>query len=201
VIKVIDYKIGNLLSCYKAFKKLTSKVEIANEPADLKGATAVVVPGVGAFGPTIAALKELGFYQKLDELITAEIAYLGICVGMQILFEGSDESPGIAGLKVFDQKLLRLKNVKKIPQMQWNQVKIENQGSQLFKNVNSPWFYFVHSYAAYGINQSYVSSCCNYGDWLASSIEQSNIFGVQFHPEKSGECGLEVLKNFLTLIS
>lgn len=193
-IAVLDYGIGNLRSAQKAFEFVGVDAILTRDPQVAESADAVVLPGVGSFGPCRQALSRTG----LDEVVLSVIAsgrpFLGICVGMQLLFEDSEESPGVPGLGVLQGTVRRLPAGVKHPQMQWNQLDIVKQ-SPLFDGLGTkPWVYFVHSFAAEMTGD--VVATCEYGATLAAATHRNNVYATQFHPEKSGAAGLQLLQNF-----
>lgn len=198
-VAVLDYGIGNLRSAQKALERVGADARLTASAAEADAADAVVLPGVGAFGRCADALRADG----LDEVATAAIAsgrpFLGICVGMQLLYEGSDESPGAAGLGVLGGRVERLAGDVKRPQMQWNV--LERRGpSAMLADVDDPvWVYFVHSYAV--PDGPEVVATCHYGTAVPALVERDNLWATQFHPEKSGRVGLELLARFVSVAS
>ncbi len=196
LIAVIDYGIGNLRSAYKALVAVGANAKLIDDPSDLKNPTGVVIPGVGAFGAAVSAFRARGFEAKVRELIEGGTPTLGICVGMQMLYEGSSESEDSEGLGLLEGKVELLSGHVRLPQMQWNRLNIARfGGSALFDNVpEESWVYFVHSYAApVGVH---TIASCNYGGEFSAAVGRSNLYGVQFHPEKSSMVGLTILSNF-----
>lgn len=200
MIAVLDYGIGNLRSAEKALAYLGADVRLVTDPDDAAGASGVVLPGVGAFGACAAALRESGLDVVARRAIDDERPFLGICVGYQLLFEGSDESPDQPGLGVLEGRVERLRGDVKLPQIQWNQVRTEHPGRMLVGGED-PWFYFVHSYAPVpsGASSSAVAGTAEYGERFVAAIETGQLWGVQFHPEKSGTAGLSLLARFVEL--
>lgn len=194
MIAIADYGIGNLRSVQKAFNKLGYDAIITGDKAVIESASHVVLPGVGAFADAINLLKTTG----LDKVIIAEAnkgkPILGICLGMQLLFESSSESGVHEGLGLIKGKITRFDIDLKVPQVGWNSVKVAKP-SKILKNVDGEYFYFVHSFCAADINDE-TCGITDYSVEFTSAVEKNNIFGVQFHPEKSGESGLKILKNF-----
>lgn len=194
MIAIADYGIGNLRSVQKAFNKLGYDAIITGDKAVIESASHVVLPGVGAFADAINLLKTTG----LDKVIIAEAnkgkPILGICLGMQLLFESSSESGVHEGLGLIKGKITRFDIDLKVPQVGWNSVKVA-KSSKILKNVDGEYFYFVHSFCAADINDE-TCGITDYSVEFTSAVEKNNIFGVQFHPEKSGESGLKILKNF-----
>ena len=197
LVAVLDYGIGNLRSAQKALEKVGADARLTADSGLIADADAVVLPGVGAFGACMDALRDC----ELDEVAIAaandDRPFLGVCVGMQMLYEGSEESPGSVGLGVLPGHLRRLPETVKRPQMQWNLLDI-HRPSQLFAPVSDPvWVYFVHSYAADADGDSVVATC-DYGGPVAAAIEREGLWATQFHPEKSGTVGLDLLRGFVT---
>lgn len=194
MIAIADYGIGNLRSVQKAFNKLGYDAIITGDKAVIESASHVVLPGVGAFADAINLLKTTG----LDKVIIAEAnkgkPILGICLGMQLLFESSSESGVHEGLGLIKGKITRFNIDLKVPQVGWNAVKVAKP-SKILNNVDGEYFYFVHSFCAADINDE-TCGITDYSVEFTSAVEKNNIFGVQFHPEKSGESGLKILKNF-----
>lgn len=194
MIAIADYGIGNLRSVQKAFNKLGYDAIITGDKAIIESASHVVLPGVGAFADAINLLKTSG----LDKVIIAQAKkgkpILGICLGMQLLFESSSESGVHDGLGLIKGKITRFNIDLKVPQVGWNSVKVAKP-SKILNNVDGEYFYFVHSFCAAEINEE-TCGITDYSVEFTSAVENENIFGVQFHPEKSGESGLKILKNF-----
>jgi imidazole glycerol-phosphate synthase subunit HisH len=196
VIAVLDYGIGNLRSAEKALQRVGGDARLVTEPADAEGAEGVVLPGVGAFGSCMDALQSSGLAQLATAAIRAGTPFLGICVGMQMLYDGSDEDPGVAGLGVLSGTNRLLAEGVKRPQMQWNVLDRGGEGSALLAGLGpEPWVYFVHSYSVHGAEG--VVATCDYGGPVVAAIEQDRLWATQFHPEKSGRVGLRILANFV----
>lgn len=192
---VIDYGMGNLRSIRNALKYLGAEPVLTNAPSKLK-AEKVIIPGVGAFGDGISNLSP--FIPKIKELLSSDLPLLGICLGMQVLFEGSEESPGLKGLAVMKGKIVRIPTKLKLPHIGWNSLEIKKRKCPLFKGVNDGYVYFAHSYHV-SQKEDGVAATTDYGCKVTASVWKDNIFGTQFHPEKSGPLGLMILKNFLEL--
>ncbi len=198
MIAIIDYGAGNLRSVKKAFNHLKRKNMIATRAEDLKKADRVVLPGVGAFGPAIEKLKETHFYEATLDWLKAGKPFLGICLGMQMLFEESLESKKKKGFGIFEGKCPRFKKGK-VPQMGWNQINIVKE-SPLLKGIpDKSFFYFLHGYYVKAKDNEIVRATTDYFVTYTSMIEKGNVFGVQFHPEKSGETGLKMLNNWVDI--
>ena len=197
-IAVLDYGIGNLRSAQKAFEKVGAEAQLTRDPETVLASDGVVLPGVGNFGKCAEALPQTGIGAISRQAIANGMPFLGICVGMQLLFESSEESPGIPGLGILSGQIKLLPGVIKLPQMQWNSVKVEKE-SPLLSGLNDKWFYFVHSYAVEEVStDGVVTGICDYGGRVVAAIQKESVFATQFHPEKSSEAGRILLKNFLT---
>jgi glutamine amidotransferase len=195
VIVVLDYGIGNLRSAEKALQKVGGDAALVDDPAACEGAAGVVLPGVGAFGRCMEALRDSGLDKAALSAIDNGTPFLGICVGMQMLYAGSDEDPGVAGLGVFDGTVRLLPAGVKRPQMQWNVLDVVRPSPMLDGLDDPAWVYFVHSYAPESTAD--VVATCDYGGPVTAAVERENVFATQFHPEKSGAAGLRLLRNFV----
>lgn len=197
MIVLIDYGVGNLYSVEKAVASVGGDVKISSYAEDIKRAEKIILPGVGAFGDCMKNLEATGLIPTIKAEISAGKPILGICVGLQILFAGSEESPCVDGLKIFGGRVKKIcAGDLKIPHMGWNSVKFGD--SKLFAGLSGePYFYFVHSYHAVPDDKNIIAATTTYGEVVTAAIEHENIFATQFHPEKSGDVGLQVLKNFL----
>jgi imidazole glycerol-phosphate synthase subunit HisH len=197
VIAVLDYGIGNLRSAEKALQHLGADAELVDDPDLAAGADGVVLPGVGAFGRCAQALRSSGLDKAASFAIEQGVPFLGICVGFQLLYEGSDEDPSEQGLGVLAGTVRRLPDGVKHPQMQWNLLEqVRGDDSGLLAGVpQAAWVYFVHSYAPELTADT--SSTCDYGGPITASAERGGVWGTQFHPEKSGAVGLGILANFV----
>ncbi|MBW7573975.1 imidazole glycerol phosphate synthase subunit HisH [Caproiciproducens faecalis] len=202
MIAVIDYGAGNLQSVVKAFHYIGCDVHVTADKEELKNASAAVLPGVGAFGDAMGCLKKNDFVNPVLDFIESGKPFFGICLGLQLLFEESEETPGISGLGVLKGKILKIpaETGLKIPHIGWNSLSVkENTG--LFQNLEpDPYVYFVHSFYLKAENSEVVSSTAEYGVTIDASVQHGNLFATQFHPEKSGKTGLQMLKNFVALI-
>ena len=200
MIAVLDYGIGNLRSAEKALLRVGADARLVTSAADAQGAAGVVLPGVGNFGACAAALAACGLDAVVRQAVAAGTPLLGVCVGFQLLFDDSEESPGVSGLGVLPGTVCRLAGDLKLPQMQWN-VLDRTPGTEsvlLSGAAPKPWFYFVHSYAPVpdeAIAHSVVATC-DYGEPVAAVVEHGSCYGTQFHPEKSADAGLALLAAF-----
>ncbi len=198
-IGIVDYGAGNLRSVAKALEHCGAQVQMITTPSAFNEFDKIILPGVGAFGQAMSALNALGMKDALMAYIDSGRPFLGICLGMQVLFSGSEESPGIAGLDVFPGEVKRFPRTLKVPHLGWNQVQIESQ-SPLFKNLpDQAFFYFAHSYYAAPRESTCIRASTEYGDSYTVAIARENIFGIQFHPEKSQRNGLVLLQNYVDL--
>ena len=201
MIAIVDYDAGNIKSVEKALLLLGQDVKITDNGQEILSADKVVLPGVGAFGDAMGNLKRRGLVQVLRETAQKGIPFLGICLGLQLLFERSDEAPGVEGLGILPGEILRIppKEGLKIPHMGWNSLHLEH-GGRLFENVpEQSYVYFVHSYYLKAREEEIVKASAEYGVHIHASVEKGNVFACQFHPEKSSEVGLRILKNFVEL--
>jgi glutamine amidotransferase len=205
VIALIDYGAGNLRSVHKALHYLNADVRLATGPTDIKEARAVVLPGVGAFDDCLNAMARQELLEACRDFIHSGRPFLGICVGYQALFEKSGEfNSCAAGLAVFQGRVVRFDEQPglKIPQIGWNQVEIVLPECPIFHGIaGGSYFYFVHSFFPKPVDQSIVAARTSYGGTFASAIWKDNVFATQFHPEKSQNAGLRLLKNFVELAS
>jgi len=195
-VAVIDYGIGNLRSAEKALCRAGADARLVSNPAEVRAAAGVVLPGVGHFGRCSEALQETGLWDVAFEAATSGKPFLGICVGMQLLYEGSEEAPGARGLGVFAGKVTLLPEGVRRPQMQWNLLAVR-PGSRLLAGLERDgWAYFVHSYAAQLGDETVAT--CEYGGPVPAAAEQGGVWATQFHPEKSSAAGLAALTNFVS---
>ena len=200
-IAVLDYGIGNLRSAEKALQHVGAAARLVTDPAEVEAADAVVLPGVGAFGACARALRESGLEKVARSAIAADVPFLAVCIGFQLLYEASDEnSDGSdeSGLGIFPGRVTALAPTVKHPQMQWNQLVQVGTGPASLRGLGLlPWVYFVHSFAP-PVGDETVA-VCDYGGPVAALVERGNLWGAQFHPEKSGRTGLALLANFVSL--
>ena len=198
MVAIIDYNAGNLKSVEKALAAVGQESVITRDFHTIMSANHVILPGVGAFGEAMQQLKKYELDKVIRDVVDAEKPFLGICLGLQLLFEGSDESQGVEGLHILDGQILRIpdKEGLKIPHIGWNSLDLQNDG-RLFRNMKqNPYVYFVHSYYLNAADESIVKATCDYSACIHASVEKNNVFACQFHPEKSSDVGLSLLKNF-----
>lgn len=192
-VAVVDYGIGNLHSAHKAFLRVGVPARLTNDPGEVEAASAVVLPGVGNFGACMRALRASGLLNSVLSVLDAQRPFLGICVGMQMLFEGSEESPDEPGLGVLEGRVEPLASHVKRPQMQWNRLSVTSADEVL---VDGDWMYFVHSLAARPTDRTVIAAEVDYGGPVVAAVRSGNILATQFHPEKSGGAGLELLRRW-----
>jgi len=196
MIAIVDYGAGNLVSVKKALDWIGRDSVITSDPELIRKAEKIVLPGVGHFSST-RALNRSGAQKAIEERVQGGTPFLGICVGMQWMFDGSEEAPGAAGSGMLRGKCLRFPNTLKLPHVGWNHLSI-NGTSRLFGGIpQSSLVYFTHSYFVPVVDSTV--ACCKYDQSFSAAVERNNLFGVQFHPEKSGEIGLKLLANFCEL--
>ena len=196
-IAVVDYGIGNLRSAEKALQHVGADAGLTSDVREIERADAVVLPGVGAFGACMQALRAAGLEPATKSAATDGRPFLGICIGMQMLFDGSDETPGLTGLGVVPGRVSRLPKTVRLPQMGWNTLEV-TAGSRLAADLPHPaWLYFVHSYAPEPEVHAVVAAWCDYGRRFAAALEDGPLWATQFHPEKSGDVGMRMLRNFV----
>ena len=199
MIAIIDYDAGNLRSVEKALLSLGEEVLVTRDRTELLAADKVILPGVGNFGDAMEKLKAYDLVGVIHELAERGKPFLGICLGLQLLFESSEETPGVAGLGILKGKIVRIPEGPglKIPHMGWNSLNVR-EGASLFKGLEKePYVYFVHSYYLQAKDPKIVAATAEYGVTIHASVEKENVFACQFHPEKSSKTGLAILKNFL----
>ena len=201
MIAIIDYDAGNIKSVEKALILLGEEPVITRDRETILKADKVILPGVGAFGDAMHNLRKYGLDKVIHEVVKRQIPLLGIFLGLQLLFERSDETPGVEGLGVLKGEILRIPEQEglKIPHMGWNSLKLQNNG-RLFQGLEEdPYVYFVHSYYLKAEDESIVKATTEYSTLIHASVEQGNVFACQFHPEKSSDMGLRILENFVAL--
>ena len=200
MIAVIDYGAGNLHSVKNALDFLGAENIITSDAKELLLADKVILPGVGAFGDAVKCLHDSGLFDVTKEIVEKKTPLLGICLGLQLMFEESEESPGVAGLGIFKGKIVKIPDTGlKIPHMGWNNIEMPKE-SRILKDLGeNPFVYFVHSYYLQAEDESVVSAYTDYGKRLGVAVERDNVFATQFHPEKSGKTGLKILDNFIRL--
>lgn len=199
MIAIIDYDAGNIKSVEKALAYLGEETVVSRDPEVLTKADKVILPGVGSFGEAMENLHKYGLVPVIKDMIKEGTPFLGICLGLQLLFESSEETPGVAGLGILKGKIVRIPEGSglKIPHMGWNSLNVR-KGAALFKGLEKePYVYFVHSYYLQAKDPKIVAATAEYGVTIHASVEKENVFACQFHPEKSSKTGLAILKNFL----
>lgn len=201
MIAVIDYGVGNLFSVEKALMQFATDVVITGDKELIAKADKLVLPGVGDFGECMSNLEATGLIPTIRECIAKGTPLLGICIGEQILFEGSEESPEAKGLGIFKGMVRRIQALGlKVPHMGWNSVTFSQPDHPLFAHLGEhPYFYFVHSYHCVPEDASIITATTEYGEKLTAAVAKDNVMATQFHPEKSGDVGLHVLKNFIEM--
>ena len=201
MVAIIDYDAGNIKSVEKALLHLGEEVIITRDREQILNSDKVILPGVGAFGDAMEKLRSYGLDKVIYEVVERKIPFLGICLGLQLLFEKSDETPGVKGLGILPGEILRIPDKEgiKIPHMGWNSVKIK-ENARIFKDVpQDSYVYFVHSYYLKAGREEDVAATTEYSTLIHAAVEHDNVFACQFHPEKSSEIGLTILKNFVEL--
>ena len=201
MVAIIDYDAGNIKSVEKAIDYLGEEAVITRDRDTILGADRVILPGVGAFGDAMDKLRTYELDKVIQEVVAKNTPFLGICLGLQLLFESSEESEGVEGLGILKGKVVRLPEESdlKIPHIGWNSLKYPNPGRLFTGIAEDSYVYFVHSYYLQAKDPSIVTATTEYGTLIHASVEQGNVFACQFHPEKSSEVGMQILKNFLTI--
>ena len=201
MIAIIDYDAGNIRSVEKALQFLGQEAAVTREKDVILEAEKVILPGVGAFGDAMEKLHQYGLENVICKVVENHTPFLGICLGLQLLFERSDESPGVEGLGILKGEILRIPESPglKIPHIGWNSLTFPNQGRLFDGILEDSYVYFVHSYYLKAEDESIVTAAAEYGTCIHASVEKDNVFACQFHPEKSSETGLRILKNFVEL--
>ena len=201
MVAIIDYDAGNIRSVEKAVRYLGKEVTVTSEPEEILAADRVILPGVGAYGDAMKRLHAMGLVEVIRQAADRGTPFLGICLGLQLLFEKSEESPGVPGLGLLQGEILRLPELPglKVPHIGWNSLKYPNPG-RLFRGIpEDSYVYFVHSYYLKAQDEGIVTATTEYGTLVHASVESGNLFACQFHPEKSSETGLTILENFLSI--
>ena len=201
MIAILDYDAGNIKSVEKALKLLGQDVTVTRDREAILKADKVILPGVGAFGDAMEKIRRYGLYEVIHEVTGRGTPFLGICLGLQLLFERSEESPGAEGLGILKGEILRIpdKPGLKVPHMGWNSLEFSENG-RLFEGMQKePYVYFVHSYYLKAADEGIVTAVTEYGTQIHASVESGNVFACQFHPEKSSDVGIRILKNFLSI--
>tara|TARA_B100000902_G_scaffold79473_1_gene84153 strand:- start:22050 stop:22658 length:609 start_codon:yes stop_codon:yes gene_type:complete len=200
MISIIDYGLGNLKSVHKALNSLGFTSKVTSSVRDIDNCNGIIFPGVGSFGDCMKELDERGLIDSLKKSINSGKPFMGICLGLQILFEKSEESPNVQGLSILKGEISKIKFAKnlKVPHMGWNKIN-KTKNSSILEGINSDaWMYFVHSFK-FDNDLKITDSISSYGETFSASINKDNVFATQFHPEKSSSVGLNVLKNFADL--
>lgn len=198
MIAIIDYDAGNIKSVEKALQFIDEETVVSRDRDEILAADKVVLPGVGAFGDAMQKLKDFNLVNTIYDVVDKKTPFLGICLGLQLLFESSDETPGVTGLGVLPGEILRIPDKPgfKIPHIGWNSLELTNNG-RLFNGIDEQaYVYFVHSYYLKAKEESIVKATTEYVTHIHASVEKDNVFACQFHPEKSGDVGSQILKNF-----
>ncbi len=201
MIALIDYDAGNMKSVEKALQLIGQETEVTRDPQRILGADRVILPGVGSFGDAMENLHRFGLVEVIREVVRRKTPFLGICLGLQLLFEQSQESPGVKGLGILEGEIVRIPAGEglKIPHMGWNSLEYPGRG-RLFAGIpENSYVYFVHSYYLRAKDPSIVKAVTRYGVEIHASVEKGNLFACQFHPEKSSDVGLQILKNFVAV--
>ncbi|MCI9024056.1 MAG: imidazole glycerol phosphate synthase subunit HisH [Dorea sp.] len=201
MIAILDYDAGNIKSVEKALKLLGQEVTVTRDREAILKADKVILPGVGAFGDAMEKIRRYGLYEVIHEVTGRGTPFLGICLGLQLLFERSEESPGAEGLGILKGEILRIPDAPglKVPHMGWNSLEFRENG-RLFEGLQKePYVYFVHSYYLKAADEGIVTAVTEYGTQIHASVESGNVFACQFHPEKSSDVGIRILKNFLSI--
>ncbi len=201
MIAIIDYDAGNIKSVEKALISLGEEVVITNDAETIMEASGVILPGVGAFGDAMEKLRSYGLVDVIRRVTEKGTPFLGICLGLQVLFESSDETPGVEGLGVLKGKIVRIPDGEglKIPHIGWNSLDYPNAGRLFAGIAENSYVYFVHSYYLQAEDENIVTACTEYGVSIQASVEKDNVFACQFHPEKSSDVGLKILSNFIAI--
>jgi glutamine amidotransferase len=203
MIAILDYDAGNIKSVEKALNYLGQTAQITRDREEILASDRVILPGVGSFGDAMTKLKSYGLDKVIYDVVNRGTPFLGICLGLQLLYESSEESPGVTGLGLLKGTIRRIPDCEglKIPHMGWNSLEVK-PGATLFQGLeDNPYVYFVHSYYLKADREEEVAATTNYSTLIHASVEKDNIFACQFHPEKSSSVGLQILKNFIAVKS
>jgi len=201
LIAILDYDAGNIKSVEKALQLLGQEVTVTRDRETILSAGKVILPGVGSFGDAMGKIRQYGLYDVIHEVVDRKTPFLGICLGLQLLFDRSEESPGVEGLGILKGEILRIPESPglKIPHMGWNSLEFQNDG-RLFQGLpEETYVYFVHSYYLKAADEGIVTAVTKYGTRIHASVEQGNVFACQFHPEKSSDVGIQILRNFISI--
>lgn len=201
MIAIIDYDAGNIKSVEKAFQYIGEETILSRSREEILAADKVILPGVGSFGDAMEKLKKYDLIDTIYEVVKRGTPFMGICLGLQLLFESSDETPGVPGLGILPGEIVRIPDAEglKIPHIGWNSLDLQNDG-RLYKGIkDKSYVYFVHSYYLKAKDESIVKATTEYSTHIHASVEKDNVFACQFHPEKSGDVGLQILKNFASI--
>lgn len=202
MIAIIDYDAGNIRSVEKAFAFLGESAAVTRDPETILNADGVVLPGVGAFGDAMDKLRAYGLDRVVRECVDRNKPFLGICLGLQLLFAESEESPGVEGLHILEGRIVRIPSDQglKVPHIGWNSLQFQTD-SRLFDNLpENPFVYFVHSFYLQAADTEIVTATADYGVQIHASVEKGNLFACQFHPEKSSDVGMQMLRNFIKVV-
>jgi glutamine amidotransferase len=200
LVAVLDYGIGNLRSAQKALEHVGADARLTADAALVADADAVVLPGVGAFGACMRALRDAGLEAVCHDAVASGRPFMGICVGMQMLFTSSEEDPDDAGLGIIPGTIRWITDELPRPQMQWNQLQLHTADAMFAGLGDAPWVYFVHSLHGVPDDPAAVAASCDYGGTVNAAFRRGNVFATQFHPEKSGPAGLALLRNFVAAL-
>lgn len=203
MIAIIDYGAGNIQSVYKALKFIGADCKVTSDKDEILNADGAILPGVGSFGDAMDTMTKRGIKDTIIEYTKSSKPFLGICLGLQLLFPESEETPGVKGLDIFKGTITKIPNQNrtlKIPHMGWNNISIK-QKNGIFKDIEGePYVYFVHSFYLKAQDKDIVAATTQYGVEIDAAVQKGNIIATQFHPEKSGEVGLKMLKNFVEMV-